>query len=104
MPQAMRRRTELEPFLALLMSPSGSFGSIFACRLDPVANDPRGGPRSGYCGAPPRLLDLMLVIQKQAKHSCGITIRDGLIGVDDPDSLPSTPVVVRKNRRRVMSL
>ena len=36
----------------------------------------------------PLFLDLMLVIQAQGKHSCGITIPDGLIGVDDADSPP----------------
>jgi uncharacterized membrane protein len=33
-------------------------------------------------------LDLMLVIQAQGKHSCGITILDRFIGVDDVDSPP----------------
>jgi uncharacterized membrane protein len=53
-------------------------------------------------------LDLMLVIQAQAKHSCGITIREGFIGVDDLDSPPSTPVacgnICSDNRSPVMSL
>ena len=36
----------------------------------------------------PLFLDLMLVIQAQGKHNCGITIPDGLIGVDDVDFPP----------------
>jgi len=29
------------------------------------------------------LLDLMLVIRAQGKHSCGVTIPDRFVGVDD---------------------
>ena len=33
-----------------------------------------------------RLPDLLLVIRSRDKHSCGVTIPDRLIGVDDVDS------------------
>src|ERR1700736_3061278 len=37
------------------------------------------------------LLDLMLVIRAQGKHSSGVTFPDRLIGVDDVNSPLSTP-------------
>ena len=56
----------------------------------------------------PLFLDLMLVIQAQGKHSCGITIPDGLIGVDDVDSPPVNAGDLRKccsdNRSAAMSV
>jgi hypothetical protein len=40
-----------------------------------------------------RLVDLMLVIQAQGKHSCGVAIPDRFIGVDDMNAPLSTPVI-----------